>query len=494
MAALLAAEGRSHPCGNTYCCSLRPVAVIGHLPLLRPSRATVLDRAVNAHLVFLEVVTPLRSHLRGSVGRAAAAVAAVVSLVAVAAPVTAGANQLDNARAEAIALNAKIQALGYREAALSERYDAERANLVAARAKVATATRSLRAAKASQARTMALLQQDAVQAYVGGGPQAGLGSVVPTSNVAEAMLGQEMAQTFASDQTDALDGYRAAAANAVTARAQLVAARNLDARQVARLAAARDQVQAAQDRLLATEAQVKGQIATILAQIRHQQLIAAERAAAARLARERAAEAAAAAAAAARQAALARAQAAQVAAERLAASRQAASRREAALRASAAVEAQANAPAVTSSGNLAGNAAPAVTVPAATVPTTAPIPQIPGVSPAASIAVQAALSRVGDPYVWGASGPGAFDCSGLVMWAYAQAGVSLPHFSGAQYAMTAHIPMSDLQPGDLVFPADPGQHVAMYIGNGEIVQAPYTGADVQVVPLSSFFVLASRVG
>jgi cell wall-associated NlpC family hydrolase len=55
--------------------------------------------------------------------------------------------------------------------------------------------------------------------------------------------------------------------------------------------------------------------------------------------------------------------------------------------------------------------------------------------------------------------------------------------------------MSDLEPGDLVFPADPGEHVAMYIGNGEIVQAPYTGADVQIIPLNpAFFVLASRVG
>ncbi len=117
----------------------------------------------------------------------------------------------------------------------------------------------------------------------------------------------------------------------------------------------------------------------------------------------------------------------------------------------------------------------------------------PPVGSGASGAVAAAESRVGDPYVWGAAGPDSFDCSGLVMWSYAQVGISLPHFSGAQYADTTHIPMSDLEPGDLVFPADPGQHVAMYVGNGMIVQAPYTGADVQVVPLSSFFVLASRV-
>jgi cell wall-associated NlpC family hydrolase len=110
----------------------------------------------------------------------------------------------------------------------------------------------------------------------------------------------------------------------------------------------------------------------------------------------------------------------------------------------------------------------------------------------AAAAVQAAMSRLGSPYVWGAAGPGGFDCSGLVLWAWAHAGVSLPHFSGAQYAVTTHISMADLQPGDLVFPADPGQHVAMYIGGGMIIQAPHTGAVVSTAPLSSWFVLASR--
>ncbi|MGH8918329.1 MAG: C40 family peptidase, partial [Acidimicrobiales bacterium] len=91
------------------------------------------------------------------------------------------------------------------------------------------------------------------------------------------------------------------------------------------------------------------------------------------------------------------------------------------------------------------------------------------------------------------SGPNAFDCSGLVMWAYAQAGISLPHYSGAQYSMGVHISMSQLQPGDLVFPSNPGEHVAMYVGGGNIVEAPYTGATVHVIPMSSFFVLASRI-
>ncbi len=466
----------------------------------------VLDRPTGAPIVFDEVVTPLRSHFRGSVGRAVGPLVVAAALVAVAAPATAGANQLNNARAEAAALNAKIQALGYQEAALSERYDAAQSRLSAARSKVSGATRSLGAAERAASRTMSLLQQDAVQAYVGGGPQAGLNSSLPTKSVTEAMLGQQMAETFASAQTDALDSYRSAAANEVTARARLVAARNADARQLAKLAAARDQVQAAQAHLVALEDQVTGQIAAIVAQIRHQQFLAEQRAAEARLAAERAAAARAAAA----QAALLRREEAQLAAQRLAAERlaaqraaeqrQADARRQAALRVAAALNAAAPAvtlPTVPASTTPAATVppAPASTVPTVpVVPTTAPVPQVPGVSQAASLAVQAALSRVGDPYVWGASGPGAFDCSGLVMWAYGQAGVSLPHFSGAQYAETTPIPMSALQPGDLVFPADPAQHVAMYIGNGMVVQAPYTGADVQVVPLSPFFVLASRVG
>jgi cell wall-associated NlpC family hydrolase len=118
----------------------------------------------------------------------------------------------------------------------------------------------------------------------------------------------------------------------------------------------------------------------------------------------------------------------------------------------------------------------------------APIP----VGAGASEAVAAAESRVGLPYVWGAAGPSSFDCSGLVMWAWAHAGVSLPHFSGAQYAGTTHIPMSQLQPGDLVFFSNTGQHVAMYVGNGEIVEAPHSGADVHIVPMYGAFVLASR--
>jgi peptidoglycan DL-endopeptidase CwlO len=98
-------------------------------------------------------------------------------------------------------------------------------------------------------------------------------------------------------------------------------------------------------------------------------------------------------------------------------------------------------------------------------------------------ALRWALSRRGDPYVWGAAGPNAFDCSGLVVWAYAKVGISLPHFTGDQWQIGVHVDKNQLQPGDLVFfYADIG-HVGMYIGNGLMVDAPDFGEDVQVQPV-----------
>jgi cell wall-associated NlpC family hydrolase len=95
-------------------------------------------------------------------------------------------------------------------------------------------------------------------------------------------------------------------------------------------------------------------------------------------------------------------------------------------------------------------------------------------------AVAYALSKVGDSYVWGASGPSAFDCSGLTMAAWGSAGVSLPHSSSAQYASGRHISESELQPGDLVFYYSPISHVGMYIGGGKIVNALNPGAGVVI--------------
>jgi peptidoglycan DL-endopeptidase CwlO len=98
-------------------------------------------------------------------------------------------------------------------------------------------------------------------------------------------------------------------------------------------------------------------------------------------------------------------------------------------------------------------------------------------------ALRWALTRRGDPYVWGAAGPGQFDCSGLVLWAYAQVGISLPHYTGDQWNMGVHVARNDLQPGDLVFFYPDISHVGLYIGNGLMVDAPDFGEVVQVEPV-----------
>ena len=103
-----------------------------------------------------------------------------------------------------------------------------------------------------------------------------------------------------------------------------------------------------------------------------------------------------------------------------------------------------------------------------------------GASGGGRLAAEAALSQLGKPYVWAADGPDTYDCSGLTMWAWAHAGVVLPHNSGAQFAATARVAVVDWQPGDLLFFGSPIHHVGMYIGDGDMVEAPYTGAFVRI--------------
>lgn len=101
----------------------------------------------------------------------------------------------------------------------------------------------------------------------------------------------------------------------------------------------------------------------------------------------------------------------------------------------------------------------------------------------AAAAARAARGAVGLPYVWGANGPSGFDCSGLTQWAYAQAGVSLPRTSQAQRYAGQQVPLSEARPGDLVAYRDDASHIGMYMGNGQVVHAPYPGASVRYDPV-----------
>jgi peptidoglycan DL-endopeptidase CwlO len=344
------------------------------------------------------------------------AVLVALGLVAGAALPSAEADSVGSKQAQAQALTNQVNALGQREAALSEQYDAAVLAAQSTAAKVVQQKAAVAAANASANQARTAIQADAIDAYINGGTLASIAGQNTEMDQADGgLLASEYVNTLASTQSDNLDSYNNAATNARIATNQLEALQKQQSKAAANTASARNSVSSAQQTLEATLSSVKAQLQVLLAQAQ-----------------------------AARQAAVAR-QAAALLAE---------------------------VSGGTQSSSFSG----------------APVP----VGAGASEAVAAALSRVGLPYVWGAAGPGAFDCSGLVMWAWAHAGVSLPHFSGAQYADTTHISMSQLQPGDLVFFGDPGQHVAMYIGGGRIVEAPHSGADVHVTSMYSEFVLASR--
>ncbi len=124
-------------------------------------------------------------------------------------------------------------------------------------------------------------------------------------------------------------------------------------------------------------------------------------------------------------------------------------------------------------------------------PPPAPAPSAPP-APAPSGGVGAVIAfaraQLGEPYVWGAAGPNAWDCSGLTMMAWRQAGVSLGHYTGSQWNQTSRVPLSQLQPGDLVFYGSSGpssHHVGLYIGNGQMIHAPNPSTVVKTASIYS---------
>jgi peptidoglycan DL-endopeptidase CwlO len=109
--------------------------------------------------------------------------------------------------------------------------------------------------------------------------------------------------------------------------------------------------------------------------------------------------------------------------------------------------------------------------------------RLPPANTRAGIAVRAALSRLGSPYVWGATGPDRFDCSGLTQWSYARAGIHLDRTTYQQIYDGIPVARSQVRPGDLVFPS--AGHVQIAIGNNLVVEAPHAGATVRISPLGT---------
>ena len=101
-----------------------------------------------------------------------------------------------------------------------------------------------------------------------------------------------------------------------------------------------------------------------------------------------------------------------------------------------------------------------------------------------------AQAQLGKPYKWGGAGPDSYDCSGLTMMAYRQIKIGLPHLAAAQMRMGKSVAFTDMLPGDLCFPGP--EHVQMYIGNGQVIEAPHTGANVRQVPFNSSYITTVR--
>jgi len=285
-------------------------------------------------------------------------------------------------------------------------------------------------------------------------------------------LGIVLGSTSVTDMLDRIDAARAVAASDKKLTQQATAARNRYA-QAARAAAA---TVARRTVAFQQRDRERQRIGSMLDE--RKRLLAGVQSEVAKL------QAEAAAAEAARQARLRAEARARLAAEARALEAQQAAAATAAAAAAARAKAATTVPTAPTTTTTAAPPPPTV-APVTTTTAAPPVPTIPA-GPGHPQAATIALRYLGIPYLWGGASPATgFDCSGLVMYVYAQLGISLPHYAAAQYQLGAAVDRSQLQPGDLVF-FDALDHVGIYIGNGQFVHAPQTGDVVKITALSDF--------
>lgn len=367
-------------------------------------------------------------------------------------------------QAKARAVLAQVNALGIRFGKVVDAYDGARIELAASRRQLAANARALRKARAQTRVAEARLAQRLVAVYEHGEP--GLTDVLLGATSLTDMVDRlETANAFVGYDRKLADAAARAQARLAAARRRLEATTRRKRAAVAELAANRAAIGAMLARRRRLLASVRSEVAALQRQeAARQKRLAAE--ARARLARERAAAAA-----------LAKAEA----------------KAEARARARARARAAIPAPAVTvppptpvpapTIGTTATAVSPATTIAADTTTSPQAPAQVPG--PGVPAAATIALRYLGVPYRWGGASPDTgFDCSGLVMYVYAQLGIQLPHQAAAQYAYGTPVSRSQLLPGDLVF-YDDLSHVAIYIGNGQVVHAPQTGDVVRIAAIDA---------
>jgi cell wall-associated NlpC family hydrolase len=333
----------------------------------------------------------------------------------------AGADPLSDAKAKAAQIEQEIQSTEQTISAEGQRYDEAQIQIASLNQQITQTQTQIHQDQQVVAKDKRTLNKAAIKAYVDDGANAAQNPLF-AGNQSKLGAQSEYSQIAEGNVNNAIDALRTAGTQ-LAVQQNALAAKATQAQSAANAAkSATQQAAAAQSQENAALAQANGQVATIIAQ----QQAAAE--------------------AAARAAAVAKIAAAQrLAAEQAAAAKSQTSR---------AVASAYQPPPPPASGGAGGQA------------------------------VAAAESYLGVPYVWGGASRSGVDCSGLVMLAWEAAGVNLPHFSGAQMAATTPVPLSDLQPGDLIFYGPGGsEHVAMYIGGSSMIEAPHTGAVVHITGL-----------
>jgi cell wall-associated NlpC family hydrolase len=376
--------------------------------------------------------------------------------------------KLQAKQAQAQSVLGQVNALDRRFEASVEAWHGAQYELQTTHAELLKDRRTLGVAERRRRAAVARVRARLVALYEGAGDPTTLGIFLGSSSVSELLDRLDAAkQVAAADHLLAVQTTAARDRYAALARrtAALEQQRRADVEQLAAQRQRIGSMLGERKRLLAS---VQGEVTQLRAQEQHEQRVLAAQA-------------------------RARLAAAQAAAEREAAARAQAAKDRAAE--AKAATAPVPAPAATPTTTAAEAPPTTTTVPPVTTapdPTTtapAPAPAPPAVSSAGAghpEAAAIALRYLGIKYTWGGSTPaGGFDCSGLVMYVYAQLGISLPHYAAAQFGMGTPVARSDLQPGDLVF-FDNLNHVGIYIGGGQMVHAPQTGDVVKITPLSQF--------
>ena len=351
----------------------------------------------------------------------------IAVLTGVLAPATASGSIIDDKKAQAQRLQQEIDANGEKISLLAERYNAAKISLDAATSKINAVQVRTVSAQADTDRIERIVGRRAAAMYMNVGIQTPL-DAINASSVAEAGSRAKYAATTAERDTQLLAQLAASREDLRATKRELESARKTARTHVDAIEASRHDVEAAnaaQARLLSN---VNGEIATLIKQEQVRQAAAEKARSDAEAARLKL------------------------------------------------ISSRTNTPDQTSSGGSSSSSP-------GTDPANLPVPDAPAPSAGAATAVAYAKAQLGKPYRYAGVGPDAYDCSGLTMMAWAQAGVSMPHGSIAQGNMFPRVPDNALEPGDLVIYYPDHHHVGMYVGDGMTISATHTGDFIRLQPV-----------